>query len=1101
MTYHPHGTSAGQIGHNANIDTGLTPGSDGGKFIGFGEDGTSSIGNRAHWALSENIDHVYQEVHREIAIPKGYNRTAGAVESSFQFPSGEEIWTGDTTYPGVAGTSDPEGMQMLFDVLDSNYNELTDSSDNEIRVGMVKESAGVTDIYQGGFQDQPRIYFVAVDPLTGVVVTDPYTIPAATNYKVMCGIKSTVAELPADALIRYKVQGASEVEAGTFLQDGSRPMTGDLDIDGNNILNVDVLSNVISEPLDITSDDDLLFKDQYLATSLALSEAGQTSLYQPVAATIHPSLVGAINASSEVQEIMLGNRCIDKTGSIVTTDEDIVYPELKVMLQGQTVTIPAGSILDTAVDGSYVIYVTPDGTLNFELQAVWESAVNGSVPIWRGQLTGTTWSVKKDLRWPSTRRGDYFSIYVGSGMGADFASITDAIDWVSYAGAGLDTFKSPIDYEIVIVGESVATETVVLPAGWTLRGVTSRGEGDQSVITTLGVDAASHVIDAGANCVVKDLKIVWLGDTDQDSAYGGVRLATNSRAENLLFALDAGEVFGNNIVANGAADSVGPVIRGCTFSGFANAGISAAGQGRVHIENCAFTGGEDSDYHINLAPTNAVGDATSPAHTIVGCYFKDRPDVANIQIGGPNVSIDSCHGNLASGSDSPFVQIISAGSIQNKAGAIIRNCLLESGYTALKIAINNSSLRLSVLVEGCNFVEFTGTCIDLACASLHSSSLVEVDGNCFKGHTSFSEIAIATNVSSMRISNNKFYAYIWYCVHVDSAGKYVSDLRIVNNEFTNCCWKQLTVGAYADAQASVIMLEADKALDESISEIVISGNLFSTITGSAVRGHGDVAGVTISSNSFHTVKGIYLYDDGGAAKADKYAVIAMDTDGGGSGWDIANNRFTECGDEYDIEVAPLDLVCHIIYLNSTAGGAPVIIDGNEFGDSIASGATADVNDLWRTIGAYADTDVVCSNNTFYRDIGNYRPRYGFSFIMLSGASMTMSGCTFRLIGAATGLLSNVQCVTGSGTLVATGCYTYCDFSTNFPEDRMWNGVIGGIVVGCYFKGGTTYASPANTVYLALGAGGMVACNVFSGTGTVTRGDNPVGYLPAFNPEV
>jgi hypothetical protein len=1101
MTYHPHGTSAGQIGHNANIDTGLTPGSDGGKFIGFGEDGTSSIGNRAHWALSENIDHVYQEVHREIAIPKGYNRTAGAVESSFQFPSGEEIWTGDTTYPGVAGTSDPEGMQMLFDVLDSNYNELTDSSDNEIRVGMVKESAGVTDIYQGEFQDQPRIYFVAVDPLTGVVVTDPYTIPAATNYKVMCGIKSTVAELPADALIRYKVQGASEVEAGTFLQDGSRAMTGDLDIDGNNILNVDVLSNVTSEPLDITSDGDLLFKDQYLATSLALSESGQTALYQPVDALVHPSLVGAVNANSEAQEIMLGNRCMDKTGSISVVDEDITYPEIKVMLQGQMVTIAAGSILDTSGDDDYVLYVTPAGVLTLTTNTLWGSAAAGSVPIWSGTLTGTVWSLTKDLRWLG-RSGNHFSIYVGSGMGADFTSLNDAANWIS--ASGLDALKSNINYEIVIVGSVEVDATVTLPDGWILRGLGTQGADRSLIYTTIDFPVTSDVVVVGDNCIVKNLKIMWYRSTgSQNTDKAALSIGAGGVVENVTFNRNGTYVFGMNIhISAAAATTTDTTIRNCVFDRFAVAGIWAEGKARVRIEHSKFTclAGIPS-YHINLAPTNAIGDATSPAHTIVGCYFGSRTAVANIQVGGPNVLIDSCHGVLDDlRSNGPFIKIISAGTTQNKAGATIRNCLLESGYTALSIAIDNSALRLSVSVEDCNFVEFTGTCIDLACPHLHSSSAVAIDGCLFKGHTSDSEVAIATNVSGTRVTNNKFYAYILYCIHVDSAVKAVYDLQVINNLFVNCCWKTITVGAFTDTQASVIMLEADKVSDQSISEVVISGNSFSTITGSAIRGHGDVGGITISGNIFDYVKGIYLYDDG-AAKADKYAVVAMDIDGGGSGWGISNNRFTNCGDNYTIEVAPMALICHIIYLNSTAGGAPVIVDGNEFGDSIASGATADVNDLWRTIGIYADTDVVCSNNSFYRDIGNDRPRYGFTFILVAGASVVMSSCTFRLIGAATGLLANVQCVSGSGTLVATGCYTYCDFSTNMPDNRMWYGVGGSIVVGCYFKGGTTYASPANTVDLALGAGGMVACNVFSGAGTVTTGDNPVGYLPAFNPEV
>ena len=52
----PHGTAAGQIANGAFFDNADTPGSTGGRFVGFGEYGTSAIANRSAWALSTNIN-------------------------------------------------------------------------------------------------------------------------------------------------------------------------------------------------------------------------------------------------------------------------------------------------------------------------------------------------------------------------------------------------------------------------------------------------------------------------------------------------------------------------------------------------------------------------------------------------------------------------------------------------------------------------------------------------------------------------------------------------------------------------------------------------------------------------------------------------------------------------------------------------------------------------------------------------------------------------------------------------------------------------------------------------------------------------------------
>ena len=95
----PHGSAAGQIANNAFYDTGVTPGSSGGKFIGFGEYGTSAIVNRGFWALSSNIDYIYQKYSSAIAVPQ-VDKYTSAGESKYNLDT--LVFCGDVSYPPAA---------------------------------------------------------------------------------------------------------------------------------------------------------------------------------------------------------------------------------------------------------------------------------------------------------------------------------------------------------------------------------------------------------------------------------------------------------------------------------------------------------------------------------------------------------------------------------------------------------------------------------------------------------------------------------------------------------------------------------------------------------------------------------------------------------------------------------------------------------------------------------------------------------------------------------------------------------------------------------------------------------------------------------------
>lgn len=230
----PHGTGSGQIGHNANINTSDTPGSTGGRFVGFGEEGTSAIANRAHWALSSNDDYLYGKVTRDIAVGSGAAFTSSS-QSTYHLTG--DVFCGDATYPGTPGTYDAdyaEGMLLLFSVLDDKYNELTDAQGNEVRVAVVRDTTNAVDMYKGGtvpppgyvgFVTDPWVTFRTVDS-TGAEVQNPYTIPVSQKVRLLFGIKSTLESLPRDAFTRYHLNAAEEAPAGVVLQDGTRKMTG-----------------------------------------------------------------------------------------------------------------------------------------------------------------------------------------------------------------------------------------------------------------------------------------------------------------------------------------------------------------------------------------------------------------------------------------------------------------------------------------------------------------------------------------------------------------------------------------------------------------------------------------------------------------------------------------------------------------------------------------------------------------------------------------------------------------------------------------------------------------------------------------------------------
>jgi len=481
---YPHGNAAGEIANNASYDTGFTPGSTGGKFIGFGEEGTSMIANRAHWALSANIDYLYQKMAADRSLPAGVAFTSTG-QQKYHFTA--DVFTGDATYPGVAGTSDMEGLFMLFSVLDDQYNELTDGSDNEVRIRRVRETTEVTDVYKTGFVTDPWVYFCTVHPSTGAIVADPYTIPLGTDVRILYGERGSLEGLTTDAFTRFKVQAAGEVEAGAFLQDGSKKMTGDADWDGHKLLNLneargeaaaDLLVRSQQE-LQLQGDTTLTLKDQFLSSPVSLSETGITGVEG-----IWPSLVGSLNSHRASLVGIGGNRFLDVGTPITFTDGTaaVAWPTSVLMHNGDRRNLPSGNVTAPTGAGTRVLVVDVAGATQ-QRQIADVVPTDAILAVY--SHAGGVFTIKYDARWVMNKRADALEIAVGADTngdllpGCDFADLATAFDLVS--ALRLTTVGAHRPAVIRVRGQTSVTGSLVLPHGLVLI-----GEGQPTVLVSHG---------------------------------------------------------------------------------------------------------------------------------------------------------------------------------------------------------------------------------------------------------------------------------------------------------------------------------------------------------------------------------------------------------------------------------------------------------------------------------------------------------------------------------------------------------------------------------------------------------------------------------------
>ena len=769
---YPHGASAGQIAHNSFYDTGVTPGSTGGKFIGWGEEGTSGNANRAHWALSENIDYVYQRIAADKAIPKGQAIASGHGGIDKYQLSGE-IFVGDSSYP----TLESEGLLLLFAVMDENYNELTDGSDNEVLVYLVRDSTETTNVYKDAsvFVTDPWVYFEANG--------SPYTIPDAQEVRLLYAEKGNMENLPVDAFTRFKLNSAAEAAAGVVLQDGTRAMTGDLNLDNWDIVNVNTIDGAPWEDLQLMgnngslylrSDMKVVFKDQHVAwPGIELSQAGETDIYD-TAYGEHDSILGSLNAKTHITEGMCSARTLahgyENTVSIPGSGGVINWGATGVVAEGQFFLASAGSLnMASPMQPSGWYYVVTNGFIVYLRSA--GSLQTGDVPLWYVNWDGANIVESRKLARPYNGRTDALEITVG-GRGSDFSSsqLQEALNYAAHVGSLSGSADVP--------GSTIIKINTGANWGTTLQvrsDVIIRGEGVDRTVLRSNCGTNNDAINANGNTVImEDLTI----QQDSDEMVGWVGMIRNFGSMSVFrnLKLKAGTSFNKGFSIGFLVDGAGYATN-CMFDTIRAEGIttgiirtneSGLNNGRMHnshivnvdatfdgadygfwitgrynvVENCEIvgSGGNLNEHAVAIGAGGAVRDTNTDMSgaTGVGIHVYCVHDPSNpIDL---QVTVDNCwfysgkkqvawsqnnssHNALINIRNTHF-RACEHGVYINPSAIGAESILMVSGCTFRDTTVtsiwNNKVGRLKV--HGCNFHNQFGSCIEIDAGGLHADS-------------------------------------------------------------------------------------------------------------------------------------------------------------------------------------------------------------------------------------------------------------------------------------------------------------------------------------------------------------------------------------------
>lgn len=708
---YPHGTGSGQIGNGSVIDDNDTPGSTGGRFVGFGEFGLSKYNNRGLWALSVNIDYIYQTYSAAKAIPAFAQFTSTGQDS---YALTGSVFVGNNTYPGGSPPSTADrmlGISLLLTLADSNFGVLTDASGNEVRVYDIRTPADSATVYKGGpspppgfngFWTAPLLKFCTVDPVTLAVINADYTIPNGTVVNVIYGQQASLETLPVDGLLKV-LFNKSGVPAGVILQNGTRPMLGNLNMNGYNLINVHELN---------AGTQIMVLKDFNITGGISLSETGESTLFHGSTAA-HASVLGMINSATNTLMNVMQNRVVSRadvmsfdpvTGIVVVPAGDIYT------INGETFTVPspgfAAVVPANTVD--YFLAIDHDAletparaliTVPVSTPAAGLSA--SSVIVGRARRSlGGAFTISQDLRTAGRWQAGKLEIFVGADTQCDFSDLQQAIDFVTAYG--------------LCVPSSPTTHTL---AGWRPR-IIVRSDltigNDTYTIATLPATGTSYtwefIGEASSYSAVDTASLGTVTLIGRASHAVGYLLEANDNTvsmRNISFA--AG--FGNDGVAAIHNAGTGSTFDNCSFAYYYTGLGAALSQSADRGATVSFTG--CGFYKVASTAITSHGKVL-----IDDCFFTDVANTASagyclVLAGGGKICNSRFDATAAALYDATIY--IGADLPQPGGGAInataeIRNCVCKQ--TGVRIVYPTAAETASFVVSGNVFLDVAGVAID-----------------------------------------------------------------------------------------------------------------------------------------------------------------------------------------------------------------------------------------------------------------------------------------------------------------------------------------------------------------------------------------------------
>lgn len=788
---HPLGdTNPGDLFYPGSPDVIATdaPGAAGSRAVEFGEDGLSSAVNRAVYALAKNDEYQEARLEEEIARPDLVTFTpAGGNGGNYTFSV--RVWCGDAFY-----TPEDQSMrEALISVLDTRYNDLIDpaTGDKIVVKEILDAPAGTTQVGTG-FVTNPYITFRKMNPVTGALGAD-YTIPDGTKVWLAFGRSATLDALTTDTNVRDAwfrgfTRSIGEIHAASFLHDGSRPMSGHLNINGFTLLNANWIESVADTDLilygtgaghvNLLSDSGMIrFNDAYLPSYLPLND-GDTSL-----AGDHTSLLTSLNSKTKVAQAFYANRCLDRIGSFTTNGGtgQIDWPELHISIDGEAQTIAAGNIIATATSTSMLVV---DGQTGTVVNRIANQLRTTDIPLFSYYWTGAAFTKALDVRWVYRKNAKAFEITVGDVGGGgnqscDFLSgqLREAIELVSIMGAGAYGNWAAHRPVLRVVGHVYTDDTIGKYTLWAPIKIVGDGPGVSTIHSSEIIGDTVDLFDCqGYRVIVEDVTIMHSGD-EQPSTLGAFKNpGSGSVFRNIKFAKDPG------------------TYEYC----FSRIFYWTSAASRVTIENIeveearhSFVLGSTTDFATAYLTNSRIRDCylTWAGLAQFGCVVNgDGNSVENVVntpgldqyfvVGGNETLLSHCQSDLllAANANHAHVFYRPLTSAAFGTGLRIRDCYFRrsSAFGIHTYNINDTLMIMRINIEGCGFAEIYKPLGLAAHTAVHASSSVVVDNCTF--YDSFEQVAIVDNLWHFRFTNSLCHAVSGMCIWMGlNAGGIISN--------------------------------------------------------------------------------------------------------------------------------------------------------------------------------------------------------------------------------------------------------------------------------------------------------------------------------------